>query len=74
MDEDDGAPLEQEGPPSEDRLIRLRRRSRRFLIIMPDDLDRSIFAATLQVGGYSCFFLKGREPRAGAGTVKKELA
>lgn len=56
MDEDDGAPLEQEGPPSEDRLIRLRRRSRRFLIIMPDDLDRSIFAATLQVGGYSCFF------------------
>lgn len=48
--------LDDTGPPSEDRLLRLRRRSRRFLLIMPDDLDRSIFAATLQVGGYACFY------------------
>lgn len=56
VEEDTETRLEEAGSPSEDRLIRLRRRSRRFLIIMPDDLDRSIFAATLQVGGYSCFF------------------
>ncbi|MCE1203207.1 MAG: response regulator [Holophagaceae bacterium] len=42
--------------PAEDRLARLRKRSRRFLVIMPDDLDRSIFVATLQVGGYASFF------------------
>ncbi|MFZ1377548.1 MAG: response regulator [Geothrix sp.] len=47
---------EDAGPIPEDRLIRLRRRSRRFLVIMADDLDRSIFVATLQVGGYTCFF------------------
>jgi CheY-like chemotaxis protein len=42
--------------PKEDRLIRLRRRGKRFLVIMPDDLDRSIFVCTLHVGGYTCFF------------------
>jgi len=42
--------------PSEDRLIRLRRRGKRFLVIIPDDLDRSIFVCTLHVGGYTCFF------------------
>lgn len=47
-----------EGPTTtaEDRLIRLRRRGKRFLVIMPDDLDRSIFVCTLHVGGYTCFF------------------
>jgi CheY-like chemotaxis protein len=40
----------------EDRLIRLRRRGKHFLIIMPDDLDRSIFIKTLQTSQYSCFF------------------
>jgi len=47
---------EEADPIPEDRLIRLRRRSRRILVIMPDDLDRSIFVATLQVGGYASFF------------------
>jgi len=40
----------------EDRLIRLKRRGKRFLVIIPDDLDRSIFVCTLHVGGYTCFF------------------
>lgn len=48
-------PSEPETPSQKDRLLLLRRRSRRFLVIMPDDLDRSIFVATLQVGGYRCF-------------------
>ena len=37
-----------------DRLLRFRRRSKRLLVIMPDDLDRSIFACTLHIGGYTC--------------------
>ncbi|WLT30356.1 response regulator [Geothrix sp. PMB-07] len=48
--------LESPSAPSEDRLLRLRRRGKRFLVIMPDDLDRSIFVCTLHVGGYTCFF------------------
>jgi CheY-like chemotaxis protein len=44
------------GKPSEDRLLRLRRRGKRFLVIIPDDLDRSIFVCTLHVGGYTSFY------------------
>ena len=47
---DEGA---EEDVPLEDRLLRLRRRGKRFLVIMPDDLDRSIFICTLHVCGYS---------------------
>ena len=55
---EDPAPegLDQSTEPSEDRLIRLRRRGKRFLIIIPDDLERSLFICALQGGGYTCFF------------------
>ena len=42
--------------PSEDRLLRLRRRGKRLLVIIPDDLERSLFICTLQGGGFSSFF------------------
>jgi CheY-like chemotaxis protein len=48
--------LEEAHVPTEDRLIRLKRRGKHFLVIMPDELDRSIFVCTLHVGGYTCFF------------------
>ncbi|WP_306591685.1 hypothetical protein [Geothrix sp. 21YS21S-4] len=47
---------EERDAAAEDRRIRLRRRGRHFLVIMPDDLDRSTFICTLQGGGYCCFF------------------
>lgn len=50
------SPLEEPNTPMEDRLIRLKRRGKHFLVIMPDDLDRSIFVCTLHVGGYTCSF------------------
>lgn len=49
-------PDDTQNAPTEDRLIRIRRRGKRFLVIMPDDLDRSIFVCTLHVGGFNCFF------------------
>jgi CheY-like chemotaxis protein len=49
------AALEQDGASVQDRLIRLRRRGKRILVIIPDDLDRSIFICTLEVGGYANF-------------------
>lgn len=40
----------------EDRLLRIRRRGKRILIIVPDDLDRSSLVCTLKLGGYAIFF------------------
>lgn len=42
--------------PQDDRLLRLRRRGKPFLVILPDDLERSIFVCTLQVCGYARAF------------------
>jgi len=46
--------LEATDEPLPDRLLRFRRRTKRLLVIMPDDLDRSTFVCTLHIGGYSC--------------------
>jgi CheY-like chemotaxis protein len=51
-----GGDLDASGGSPEDRLVRLRRRGKRFLVIIPDDLDRSIFICTMGVGGYPCAF------------------
>lgn len=49
-DQDEG------GASPEDRLLRIRRRGKRYLVLIPDDLDRSIFVCTMGVGGYPCAF------------------
>ena len=46
--------LEEPDGDFQDRLLRFRRRTKRLLVIMPDDLDRSIFVCTLHIGGYTC--------------------
>jgi CheY-like chemotaxis protein len=46
--------LEAPDAESSDRLLRFRRRTKRLLVIMPDDLDRSSFVCTLHIGGYTC--------------------
>ena len=53
LDPDAPALPEENGIPPEDRLLRLRRRGKPYLVILPDDLDRSIFVCSLQVCGYS---------------------
>jgi CheY-like chemotaxis protein len=42
-------------PAGNDQMLRLRRRGKRLLVIMPDELERSMFVCTLHVCGFTGF-------------------